>query len=219
MKRLYYVFYLMGLFYTSVTQASVKYNGDTAIVHLSSIDTTKVFASRYFFASSSVPFKKGESFANYSLFGPDVQWAIADNFSVGIWESWFLMLMAVNFKYIIPGGGVHLGVGGMVGSTTYSFPHTLFTMPYLMLSMGNHESNFSINAGAITTHFRRETYNPFISGMEKFGVNTIGFQMSAAFSAKVGMYTHLLVEMLYVPSYNIKDYEYEPLSDQFFNTT
>lgn len=75
-----------------------------------------LFATRYIFSTNGMPIKKGESYVLLNLYGPDVQFAVADNFSLGVITSWrMLPIIGSAKKSFSLGKNTHMAVGTLVG--------------------------------------------------------------------------------------------------------
>lgn len=59
----------------------------------------EVFATRYFLTTNGLPVAKGESYVQWNLFGPDLQFGVSDNFGLGVMTSWIGIPLIGTAKY------------------------------------------------------------------------------------------------------------------------
>lgn len=80
-----------------------------------------VFTTRYQFTTNAFPIKKGENYAVLNLYGPEVHFSLADNFSVGVMSTWIGSPIALALKYTIPTKDpkLNFGFGTLIGSSGY----------------------------------------------------------------------------------------------------
>jgi hypothetical protein len=107
-----------------------------------------LFATRYFITTNGLPIKKGEAYALINWYGPDIQYGIADNVSVGIMTSWIGTPVIGNVKYSRKiNDNVSLGLGALVGSLGWTSITTGGALPYAALTFGDRKSNFTVSGG------------------------------------------------------------------------
>ncbi len=105
--------------------------------------------TRYFLSTNALPLKKDDSYIklHYGLFG-DAQFAINDNFSMGVMTSYITVpLIAtpkVSFKV---GEKVHLGAGAMLGWTSFAYPSGWGAFGYGMATFGDYDKNLNLSVG------------------------------------------------------------------------
>lgn len=109
----------------------------------------EVFSTRYFITTNGLPIEKGESYVQWNLWGPDFEFGVAKNFSVGVMTTWFANPVIANAKYCIPlNKKTSLGVGTLIGTTTWFYSGGLgLALPYASLTSGDRKSNISFSAG------------------------------------------------------------------------
>ena len=64
-----------------------KIDNTNRIVH-GEFRNTGPFTTRYSFTNNAHPVAKGENYALLNLYGPEVHFALSDNFSLGIMSTW-----------------------------------------------------------------------------------------------------------------------------------
>jgi hypothetical protein len=112
-----------------------------------------IFATRYFITTNGFPIRKGDSYIQWNLYGPDFQFGIRDNFGIGIMTSWGGVPIIANAKYSIKlKDELHLGLGLLAGSGSWTFPQLGIGLPFTSLTYGNRKNNItaSFGYGAIT---------------------------------------------------------------------
>lgn len=80
----------------------------------------QVFATRYFISTNGLPIKKGENYVLWNLWGPDVSFGIADNWSIGLMTSWIGLPIILTTKYSIELDDKNsIGLGLLAGHTAW----------------------------------------------------------------------------------------------------
>ena len=106
------------------------------------------FATRYFITTNGLPIKKGEHYVQWNLFGPDFQFAVSDNFGLGVMTSWLAVPIIGSAKYTIPlGGNTNLALGALLGTFAWADANSGLALPFLTISQGNRRSNLSLSGG------------------------------------------------------------------------
>lgn len=115
-----------------------------------------VFATRYILTTNGLPMKKGDSYINWYLFGPDFQFGVADNIGVGVMTTWLASPLVGTFKYTIPLNDrktTNLGLGTLVGTLSWADPSGFGALPYASLTFGDRKSNLTFTGGLLYTQF------------------------------------------------------------------
>lgn len=110
------------------------------------------FATRYFITTNGVPIEKGESYILWNLYGPDFEFGVADNLTVGIMTTWLTVPLVGSVKYTIPlseGGNTNLAVGTLLGTGSWAGLDNFGALPYASLTMGDRKANISLTGGFI----------------------------------------------------------------------
>lgn len=104
--------------------------------------------SRYFFAPSALPLKKGELYYNTLYFlSHDIQYGINDNLTLGMGTTIFGFPFYLTAKYSIPiQENSHLAFGDLLMVGTYG-TNFFGNLAYATYTYGNSHNNFSIGAG------------------------------------------------------------------------
>lgn len=115
------------------------------------------FATRYFFTTNALPIEKGESYIQWNLWGPDMQFGVADNLSVGLMTSWVAFPIVGTVKYSFPAkdnSKVHFGAGTLLGTYSWTNLNSIIALPFASLTFGDRKANISITGGAFHTSGR-----------------------------------------------------------------
>ncbi len=115
-----------------------------------------VFATRYMLTTNGLPMKKGESYINWYLFGPDFQFGVAENVGVGVMTTWLASPLVGTFKYSIPLNErktANLGLGTLVGTLSWAQPDGFGALPFASLTLGDRKSNVTLTGGFLYTTF------------------------------------------------------------------
>ena len=106
------------------------------------------FSTRYFISTNGLPIKKGEHYAMINIYGPEVHFAVADNFSVGVMTSWLATPVVGTAKYSFPiAKNLNASVGVLAGSTLWVEGGGSGALGFGSLTFGNRTSNFTVSAG------------------------------------------------------------------------
>jgi hypothetical protein len=108
------------------------------------------FTTRYAFTTNSHPIKKGENYAMLNLYGPEIHFAVMDNFSIGLMSTWIASPMVLALKYSIktPNPKINIAIGTLMGSSGYLYNFRGFGgLHWLSLTYGDRMNNISISGG------------------------------------------------------------------------
>ncbi|MCB0734201.1 MAG: hypothetical protein H6608_12020 [Flavobacteriales bacterium] len=109
------------------------------------------FASRYFLTANGLPIEKGESYVQWTLAGPDIEFAVGKRFGVGVMTSWLGVPLIGSAKYSFPvSKNFNIGVGALVGSMTWTNITQGGVLPYTSLTLGNRQRNLNFSVGHAT---------------------------------------------------------------------
>lgn len=112
--------------------------------------TSGVFTTRYQFSTNAFSILKGENYAKINLGGPEVHFAVSNNFSVGVMSSWIASPIGLALKYTFPTRNekVNFGVGTIMASTGYIAQGRIWGgLHWGMLTIGDRKNNITFSAG------------------------------------------------------------------------
>lgn len=108
------------------------------------------YATRYFYSTNGLPLKKGEHYAAAHYYGPEIHFAVADNFSIGAMTTWIAAPIVGSAKYSISlGKNASLGIGGLAGSLSWLNMDGVGALGYTSLTLGNENANFTVSGGVL----------------------------------------------------------------------
>lgn len=109
----------------------------------------EIFASRYFLTTNGLPVEKGDSYVQWTLFGPDIQFGVSDNVGIGVITSWVANPVALSFKYSGNlGHKLNYAVGTLAGSTLWSGGDGIrFALPFAAVTIGDENGNVNASVG------------------------------------------------------------------------
>ena len=106
------------------------------------------FSTRYFITTNGLPIKKGEHYVQWNLFGPDFQFALADDLGVGIMTSWLgTPLIGTIKKSWKLNDEAQFAIGGLVGTGSWISPDWGGALPFATVSFGDRQRNIAFSAG------------------------------------------------------------------------
>lgn len=81
------------------------------------------FTTRYYFTNNALPIKKKEHYAMIHLYGPEVHFAMSDNFSLGVMSTWIASPIGLAMKYSLQTKNekVHFSFGTIMLSSGYLY--------------------------------------------------------------------------------------------------
>lgn len=110
--------------------------------------TGGLFSTRYFLTTNGFNIKKGENYVQWNLFGPDFQFGVRDNFTMGIMTSWVGMPIIFTTKYSFElNEKLFAGVGFLGGTGSWAFPKYGLVLPYAFLTVGDRVNNINFSGG------------------------------------------------------------------------
>ncbi len=108
------------------------------------------FVTRYIFTTNALPVKKGMNYARINLYGPEVHFALSDNFSLGILTSWIVSPFVVSAKYSFStkNSKLNYSIGTLLGNSGYiNNMKTWGGLHYGNVTYGTPKDNVTIGAG------------------------------------------------------------------------
>ena len=113
-----------------------------------SIKASQTFATRYFLSTNGIGIDKGDSYIIWNLFGPDAQFGVSDNVSLGIVTTWFGSPIIGSAKYSYSlSDKAHLGVGTLLGTGSWTNLDVFFGLPFASITSGDANKNFTFSVG------------------------------------------------------------------------
>lgn len=111
----------------------------------------EMFSTRYFFSSNGISMKKGEGYIKWGLFGPEIEYAVDDNFTIGAGSSWLAIPLIGSAKYTFKvAETVNIGVGTLLGTGSWASPNFGLALPYGSVTFGNEKKNLTFSGGYLT---------------------------------------------------------------------
>lgn len=131
---------------TKVTDQEILKGGGPSY---SDYRVTGPFTTRYAFTTNGLPIEQGENYALIQLYGPEVHFALTDNFSLGIMSSWIASPIGLAAKYsVYSTEKVQIALGTIIASSGYLYNAEGYGgLHWATLSLGDRKANLSISAG------------------------------------------------------------------------
>ena len=108
----------------------------------------ELFASRYFLTTNGLPLKKGERYAMFNWWGPELHTNVADNFSLGVMTTWAAVPLVGSMKISIPATeNLNFGIGTLVGTGFWAGLRNVGGLIYGSATFGNYRNNFTVSGG------------------------------------------------------------------------
>jgi hypothetical protein len=108
------------------------------------------FTTRYIFTNNALPIKKGENYSMINLFGPEVHFAVSNNFNIGVMATWIGSPLVVAMKYTFrtTDSKLNFSAGTLLGSTGYlgRFRDN-GALHWLSMTIGDRMNNFTLSGG------------------------------------------------------------------------
>lgn len=123
----------------------------------------EMFATRYFFTTNGLPIEKGDSYIQWTLFGPDTHFGISNDISFGVLTSWIgIPVIASIKKSHQVDGDYSFALGSLFGTNIWN-PGTFFmALPYASVTRGNAGRNISFSAGFGYVSLENEQQSQFL---------------------------------------------------------
>jgi len=153
------------------------------IKSITEIDQTKIieneiygedfFSTRYFLTTNGLNQNKGEHYSLLSIYGPEVQFAVTDNLTIGGLTSWIGIPIVMSVKYSVQfSKNVYFGMGALGGSLSWVDFSATGALPYGAITFGNNSHNITFSGGYLFLQNSTDSYeSPLysVAGMFKFG--------------------------------------------------
>ncbi len=130
-----------------------------------------LFATRYFITTNGIPIREGESYINWTLLGPDIQFGVKDNLSLGLMTTWWASPVLLSVKRTFDlGERRSAAIGVLGGGTIWQANGTAAILPYASYTMGDRTANFTASAGFAYAAGQGESFSRAVvsfAGMNK----------------------------------------------------
>jgi len=133
----------------SEIRSIIKVEDNSSIVY-GEFRSSGPFTTRYAFTTNGHPIKKGENYAMVNLYGPEIHFAVMNNFSIGVMSTWIGSPMILALKYTIKTNNpkFNLALGTLMGSSCYLNNFRGFGgLHWLTLTVGDRLNNVSFSGG------------------------------------------------------------------------
>ena len=163
------------------------------------------FTTRYSFTTNGFPLKKGSNYAIVNLSGPEVHFAVTDNFSVGIMSTWiaspFVFVLKQSFKS--SNENVHYSVGALLGTSGYLGNFSYFGgLPFANVTFGDVKKNLTISAGyGFLGSFSDSNFGVGAPILSIAGITKVGAKASFIFDSMFGFISSKTASYNYVYPY------------------
>ncbi|MBK9190721.1 MAG: hypothetical protein IPM77_03980 [Crocinitomicaceae bacterium] len=177
------------------------------------------FTTRYAFTTNALPIKRGENYAMINLYGPEVHFAVRDNFNIGIMTTWMASPMILSSKYSFKTKNekLNFSIGALVGTSGYLNVFRGYGGLYFAnFSVGSRKKNFTLAGGfahlstgfetnvwAEGTYVNSDSYwtgsgasfvsksTPMLSGpiVSIAGITPVGAKASLVFDSMFGIFS------------------------------
>lgn len=127
----------------------VKIEDANAIVH-GEYQAAGPFTTRYAFTTNALPIVKGENYAMINLYGPEVHFAVTDNFSIGIMSSWIAspFILALKYSFKTSESKVNFSLGTLMGTSGYLNTFRGYGgLHWFNVTCGDRKNNITFSAG------------------------------------------------------------------------
>ncbi|MEZ5031071.1 MAG: hypothetical protein R2787_06710 [Saprospiraceae bacterium] len=106
------------------------------------------FATRYFITTNGLPIRKGESYIQWNLYGPDFQFGLGNDVGVGFMTTWLGVPMIGTIKKSFSlGDNAHGAIGLLAGTGSWADLGAGGVLPFATVSFGDRRSNLALSGG------------------------------------------------------------------------
>jgi len=196
------------------------------IVKLSSLELNKKgefidrspFATRYFMSTNGFSLDEGENYYLINWWGPEMQFGLKNNFSVGLMTTWIGAPIIGTFKksWKIK-KNTHVAIGALIGTGSYSNFDVFGGIPFAAITFGKRTRNISISCGygavsdnkTLNNNYPSQQYMPY---QEKRITDKVGM-FSFSGMCKLTRSVSFIFESFFVlPEDQSEDADFSPLS-------
>jgi len=134
-----------------------------------------LFATRYFISTNGIPIREGESYINWTLLGPDIQFGYKDNVSLGLLTTWWASPVLFSAKRSFDLGDKRsAAIGVLGGGTLWQVNGSAVILPYASYTLGDRKANFTSSGGVVIAAGQGESFSRMVvsfAGMNKITRN------------------------------------------------
>ncbi len=193
----------VGLVYLRKEEISSIKKAEAENIVNGSYDDGGPFTTRYIFTNNALPIKKGENYAIWNWYGPEVHFAVSPKLNLGLMTTWGITPLVGVAKYTFvekPSAGFYMSLGTMFGSGTYALQKTFGGLHWLSMTLGNRRNNFTLSGGYSYFRTEREIYVDGTSTLEVLSPFTLvkGPMLSASGVIRIGKKVSLIVDNIMV---------------------
>ena len=125
----------------------------------------ELFATRYFITTNGLALKKGEKYALFNWWGPEIHANVADNLSLGLMTTWAAVPLIGSMKLSFPvGEQFSLGAGVLAGTALWAGLDRVGALPYVSATIGDYSNNITFSGGYIGIANRGDNFGtPLLS--------------------------------------------------------
>ncbi len=165
------------------------------------------FTTRYAFTNNALPIKKGENYAMINLFGPEVHFAVSNNFNIGVMSTWIAspLVLALKYTFKTRDSKFNFSAGTLMGTSGYlnSF-RSYGGLHWLSMTLGDRMNNVTFSGGygyvrsGLNKNIMDEgVYNTYPETNQRIGPMTKGPIFSVAGTVKVGTRTSFIFDSMF----------------------
>jgi len=106
------------------------------------------FATRYFLSTNGFALKEGDSYILYNWWGPEIQFGLKNNISLGVISTWIgAPIIGTIKKSWEINKNKHVAIGALLGTGSYGRFDLYGGLPFASLTLGEKTRNVSLSAG------------------------------------------------------------------------
>jgi len=107
-----------------------------------------MFSTRYFLTTNGLRMNKGDSYALFTWWGPEIQYGVSDGLTLGAMSTWLAVPIVLTAKTTFSANeNLHFGLGLLAGTLSWADWGSYGALPYGVVTFGNSRNNFNITAG------------------------------------------------------------------------
>ena len=176
------------------------------------------FATRYFLSTNGFALKEGDSYILYNWWGPEIQFGLKNDISVGVITTWIgAPIIGTVKKSWELDENTHVAVGGLVGTGSYGWFDLYGGLPFASVTLGEETKNISLSVGYGAISYNEDQYYSdeysyyYTAHTQRVVDKATMFSVSGMF--KVSTSISFVFESFFVlPQWHQRDYGYGPSS-------